>query len=159
MRCVYCMQNIGKCWVRRERLDTFKKKGSYAANERAIMRKLVFKEMWDYSVKIVVIEDGLESGNIKFGRCRAQMSQPRRGPWRYQQLPTPVEGRPPVCDITAEECEECRAPGRSPPRLMVFQGPEVTKRRTKEVPLHIYVLPFCLLAAAGLESRWGDLFA
>lgn len=30
---------------------------------------------------------------------------------------------PPVSDITPEESEECRAPGRSPPRLMVFQGP------------------------------------
>lgn len=30
----------------------------------------------------------------------------------------------PCSDIRPEESEECRAPGRSPPRLMVFQGPQ-----------------------------------
>lgn len=32
-----------KCWVRRERFDTFKKKGSYAAIKKVIMRKSGFQ--------------------------------------------------------------------------------------------------------------------
>lgn len=59
---------------------------------------MVFKERWDYSVKTVVIEDGLESENIKFGRssglpadvelrCRSRGRDPEgisssRRPWR-----------------------------------------------------------------------------
>lgn len=54
----------------------------------------------------------------------AQTSHTRRGPWRQLHVRTPLEGRPLASDITAQESEECRAPGRSPPRLMVFQGPQ-----------------------------------
>ncbi|KAG7242924.1 hypothetical protein INR49_017614, partial [Caranx melampygus] len=40
----------------------------------------------------------------------------------------PLECRPLCSDIRPEESEECRAPGRSPPRLMVFQGPQRAER-------------------------------
>lgn len=96
------------------------------------------------------------------GCSRAQRSQPWRGPWRQQQVPTPLEGRPPrlwhhTGGIWGMPCSWEKSSS-----FNGFPGAtEVTKRRTKEVPLHIYVPPlfFCLLAADELESQWGNLFA
>lgn len=75
-------------------------------------------------------------------RAKVQRSQPWRGPWRQQRVQMPPERRPLCSDIRSEESEECWAPGRSPPRLMVFQGPQrwlnVEQRRSP----HIFMSPF-----------------
>lgn len=81
------------------------------------------------------------------GCSRAQRSQPWRGPWRQQQVPTPLEGRPPrlwhhTGGIWGMPCSWEKSSS-----FNGFPGAtEVTKRRTKEVPLHIYVPPLFFFA-------------
>lgn len=77
------------------------------------------------------------------------MSEAHIRQWRHQRFPLLPGSRPLGCDITRQECEECRAPGRSLPSLMVFRGPQRWLNGEQRRSPYIFMSPF-------LSGGWNE---